>query len=197
MWDARYTAAAEADDTVWSVSPNAWVAETVGPLDAGTAVDLGCGEGRNAIWLASRGWSVTGVDFSPAGIDVARARSARAGLEVDWQVADATQWRAQSPVDLVLVAYLHLNEPELKLALANAVAALAPGGHLVVIGHDRTNIADGVGGPQKPEILYTPELLAEAAFGLDVQACERVLRPVETPDGVRTAVDTTLIARVP
>lgn len=197
MWDARYAAAAAAEDSVWSISPNAWVAATVGSLEPGTAVDLGCGEGRNAIWLASRGWDVTGVDFSSAGIDVARGRSAQVGVPVDWQVADATSWRAERPVDLVLVAYLHLDEPQLRQALANAVDAVAPGGHLVVIGHDRTNITDGVGGPQRPEILYTPELLAEAAAGLDIVVCERVLRAVDTADGVRNAIDTTLIAQRP
>ncbi|PRY69092.1 methyltransferase family protein [Glaciihabitans tibetensis] len=195
MWDARYAAAAGSADSVWSISPNDWVAATVGPLTPGTAVDLGCGEGRNAIWLASRGWTTTGVDFSSAGIDVARARSQRAGVDVDWQVADATTWRAPKPVDLVVIAYLHLTEPELRRAITGAVASLAPGGHLVVIGHDRTNIIDGVGGPQRADILYTPELLADAVAGLTITTCERVLRPVETADGTRNAIDAVLIAR--
>lgn len=195
MWDTRYAEAAASDGSVWSISPNAWVAATVGSLAPGTAVDLGCGEGRNTLWLASRGWDVTGVDFSPVGIAVARSRSAQMKLPVVWQVADATTWREEHPVNLVLVAYLHLDEPQLRRALANAADAVALGGHLVVIGHDRTNITDGVGGPQRPDILYTPELLAEAAGGLDVVVCERVLRPVETAEGTFTAIDTTLIAQ--
>jgi SAM-dependent methyltransferase len=192
MWDARYAAASESENSVWSISPNEWVAATVGPLAPGTAVDLGCGEGRNAIW---QGWATTGVDFSSAGIDVARARLQRAQVDVDWQVADATTWRAPKPVDLVVIAYLHLSEPELRRAIANAVASLSPGGHLVMIGHDRTNITDGIGGPQIADILYTPELLADAAAGLTVETCERILRPVETDSGRKTAIDTTLVAR--
>ena len=195
MWDARYTAAALADDSVWSISPNEWVASTVREYTPGTAVDLGCGEGRNSIWLASIGWTTTGVDFSAAGIDVARARSHHAQVDVDWQVTDATTWRAPKLVDLVVIAYLHLSEPELRRALANAVASLAPGGYLVVIGHDRTNITDGVGGPQREDILYTPELLAEAASALTIESCARVLRPVETTNGTKNAIDTILVAR--
>jgi SAM-dependent methyltransferase len=197
MWNARYAAAADAHNSVWSVEPNAWVAATIGPLSPGSAVDLGCGEGRNAIWLASLGWEVTGVDFSAAGIDVATSRAQQAGVDVAWHVADATTWRATAPVDLALIAYLHLSEDALRRAVAHAVAALAPGGRLVMIGHDRTNVTDGVGGPPLPDILYTPELLARAADGLVIDTCERVLRPVETADGVRSAIDTTLVARAP
>jgi SAM-dependent methyltransferase len=197
MWNARYAAAADAHNSVWSVEPNAWVAATIGPLPPGSAVDLGCGEGRNAIWLASRGWVATGVDFSAAGIDVAAARARQAGVDVAWHVADATTWRATTPVDLVLIAYLHLSEEDLLRAVANAIASLTPGGRLVMIGHDRTNVTDGVGGPQRPEILYSPDLLARAAEGLIIETCERVLRPVETADGVRSAIDTTLVARTP
>jgi 2-polyprenyl-3-methyl-5-hydroxy-6-metoxy-1,4-benzoquinol methylase len=195
MWDARYAAAADAADSVWSVSPNEWIAATVGPLAPGTAIDLGCGEGRNAIWMASKGWTVTGVDFSSAGIDVARTRSQRAQVDVEWRVADATTWRAPKPVDLAVIAYLHLSEPQLRSTIANAVASLAPGGHLVVIGHDRTNISDGIGGPQIADILYTPELLADAATKLTIEICERVLRLVETDSGTQNAIDTVLVAR--
>jgi SAM-dependent methyltransferase len=197
MWNARYAAAADAHNSVWSVEPNAWVAATIGPLPPGSAVDLGCGEGRNAIWLASLGWVATGVDFSAAGIDVAAARARQAGVDVAWHVADATTWRATTPVDLVLIAYLHLSEEDLLRAVANAIASLTPGGRLVMIGHDRTNVTDGVGGPQRPEILYSPDLLARAAEGLIIETCERVMRPVETADGVRSAIDTTLVARTP
>jgi SAM-dependent methyltransferase len=197
MWNARYAAAADAHNSVWSVEPNAWVAATIGPLPPGSAVDLGCGEARNAIWLASLGWVATGVDFSAAGIDVAAARARQAGVDVAWHVADATTWRATTPVDLVLIAYLHLSEEDLLRAVANAIASLTPGGRLVMIGHDRTNVTDGVGGPQRPEILYSPDLLARAAEGLIIETCERVLRPVETADGVRSAIDTTLVARTP
>jgi 2-polyprenyl-3-methyl-5-hydroxy-6-metoxy-1,4-benzoquinol methylase len=195
MWNARYAAAANADNSVWSISPNEWVAATVGPLAPGNAVDLGCGEGRNAIWLASQGWTTTGVDFSSSAIDVARARSQHAQVDVEWQVADATTWSAPKPVDLVVIAYLHLSEPQLRSAIAGAVESLAPGGHLVMIGHDRSNIADGVGGPQIADILYTPELLADAVTGLTIESCERALRPVETAEGVKTAIDTTLVGR--
>jgi SAM-dependent methyltransferase len=159
-----------------------------------TAVDLGCGEGRNAMWLASRGWHTTGVDFSAAGIEVAAARAAERNFTVQWEVADATTWQAHSPVDLVVCAYLQLPEQQLRQALARAAEALAPGGRLLLIGHHVDNLTEGVGGPQREDITFSLDVLADAVSPLVIESVERLLRPVATPDGIRQAVDATLIA---
>jgi hypothetical protein len=92
--------------------------------------------------------------------------------------------------DAVLVAYMHIDPVDLEVVLRRAGAALAPGGRLVVVGHDLTNLERGIGGPQDPRILYTPEGIAAALPGLNVVRSERALRPVATPDGLRDAVDT-------
>lgn len=188
-WNARYAAS----DAVWSTSPNAWVARVLADLTPGTAVDLACGEGRNAIWLASLGWSVTGVDFSSVGVETARARAAASGIEATWVVGDATTWLPEAPVDLVLVAYLHLPPDDFARALTLAAASLAPGGTLAVIGHDRDNLVRGVGGPQDAAILTSARVLRRLArtAGLTVELAEQLERPV----GDAVAIDTILLAR--
>jgi SAM-dependent methyltransferase len=185
-WDARYAEAAQ-----WSLEPNAWVAETVAHLDPGTAVDLGAGEGRNALWLAGLGWEVTAVDFSAVGLAKGEARAAELGLDVTWVTADATTWVSPEQVDLVVIAYLQLPAADLSRAIGNAAGFLAPGGTLALIGHDRDNLTRGVGGPRDPDVLHSvPQLLA-AASGLEVVECRQFLR--ETAAG--TAIDTVLVAR--
>lgn len=102
-WDERY----EATELVWSTGPNATVAEQVSDLRPGTALDLGSGEGRNTVWLAEHGWTVTAVDFSPVATDKALAAAARQ-VTIDAVTADVTTYQPQRSFDLVLVAYLQL-----------------------------------------------------------------------------------------
>jgi SAM-dependent methyltransferase len=193
-WDARYARAAQEDSTVWSTTPNATVEAVLGEVQPGTAVDLAAGEGRNAIWLAARGWDVTAVDFSSAGLDIGRRRAAAARVQVTWAVGDVTRWAPAAPVDLVLLAYLQLPGPVLVPLLARAATWLRPGGRMLVVGHDRDNLDRGVGGPQDPAVLHTVDMLREGAAALVVDRCEQVARPVQTPEGHREAVDTVLEA---
>jgi SAM-dependent methyltransferase len=200
MWDERYSQAAAAGSTVWSRGPNAWVESTVGGLPPGRAVDLAAGEGRNALWLASLGWSVTAVDFSAAGLAIGKARAAELGTDaeatgIDWVVADATTWVAPQPADLVVMAYLQLPAVELARAVANAAASLRPGGTLAMIGHDRENLTRGIGGPQNALILHDVAELraATASTDLEVVECRQIERPVD--GGV--AIDAILLARRP
>ncbi|MCU1423592.1 MAG: NADP-dependent oxidoreductase [Microbacteriaceae bacterium] len=189
-WNDRYREAAENRESVWSLAPNEWVAEALADLEPGTAVDLAAGEGRNALWLAQRGWRVTAVDFAAVGLSIGAGRAEELGLEVQWQKADATLWRTREPVDLVLIAYLQLPAAELRAAIGRAVAALAPGGVLAMVGHDSTNT---VGGPREPAVLWDLEVLREAASGLEISRLER--RDRLTPSGV--AVDAIMLASTP
>ena len=184
-WDARYAESTR----LWSAAPNATVAELVTPLQPGRALDVGAGEGRHAVWLASRGWDVTAVDFAAVGVDKGRREAEIRGIEVDWVVADAREWSPPegAAYDLVLVAYLHLEGD----VLSRTRGWLAPGGRLVVLGHARRNLTDGVGGPQDPRLLHTEEQLRAAAEDLTVERLGEVLRP--TPDG--EAIDIALVAR--
>lgn len=182
-WDQRYTET----DRLWSADPNPTVAEVVGPMVPGRALDLGAGEGRHAAWLAQRGWQVTAVDFSAVGIT--RGRSAVPDLDVEWVVDDVRTWQppAGTTFDLVLVAYLHLTDD----VLSRVADWLAPGGALVVVGHALRNLTDGVGGPQDARLLHTEDQLSAAADGLRVERLGEVLRP--TPEG--DAIDLLLLAR--
>ncbi|MGY1808191.1 class I SAM-dependent methyltransferase [Blastococcus sp. SYSU D00669] len=184
-WDQRY-----AERQQWSAGPNALVASLLEDLPPGDAVDLAAGEGRHALWLAARGWRVTAVDFSAVGLD--RGRAQPGSDRVTWVEDDVLAWTAPaSSLDLVLVAYLHLPEPDTVAVLTRAVGWLRPGGRLLVLGHDVANLADGVGGPQEPAILHSVERLAPVAALLDVDRLEQVRRP--TPEG--DALDTLLWAR--
>ena len=184
-WDERYAAT----DRLWSAEPNATVAEVVGSMTPARALDVGTGEGRHAVWLARRGWSVTAVDFSAVGIDRGRAEST--GLAIDWVVADVREWHPPDGAryDLVLSVYLHLPAD----VFNRARTWLAPGGTLVVLGHALRNLTEGVGGPQDPRLLHTEEQLHEAATGLEVDQLREVLRPTEAGD----AIDLLLVARRP
>src|SRR4051794_11524369 len=141
-WDERY----RASELVWSVGPNQFVAAELSDLPPGRALDLAAGEGRNAIWLARRGWRVTAVDFSQAGLD--KGRVLAGDLDVDWVCADATTWSGDAEeYDVCLVAYLQLAAAERRAAVHHAFAALRPGGTFLWIAHDSTNLTDGTGGP--------------------------------------------------
>jgi SAM-dependent methyltransferase len=198
-WDERY----RATDLVWGAEPNRFVAEILGDREpAGRALDLACGEGRNAIWLAKRGWSVTGVDFSEVAIERARKLAAEAGAHVEWVCADVSRYEAEpGAFALVLASYLQVPAAERRAVLARAAAALAPGGELFMIGHALRNLAEGTGGPQHPSVLWDPdELAAELRdVGLRVERCEEVLRPVESENEgeAREAIDVLAQARRP
>ena len=193
-WNERY----EATDLVWTAEPNQTFADEVGALEPGTALDLAAGEGRNAIWLAKQGWTATAVDFSDVALDKARQLAEASGVEIETVVADVTTHVPPTGAyDLVAVIYLHLPEDERRLVHQRAAAAVAPGGTMVVLGHDTTNLTDGHGGPQDASVLYTPDdVVADLeGSGLTVTKAERVDRTVTTPDGDRTAIDALVVAR--
>lgn len=186
-WDSRYSG----PDRLWSAAPNAWVATTIGAWFTGRALDLGAGEGRHSVWLASLGWQVTAVDFSAAGIERGRSGAEALGVEVDWVVADVRTWEPPAGVtfDLVLVAYLHLADD----VLARARDWLAPGGALVVVGHSLRNLTEGVGGPSDARLLNTEAGYRSASQGLVVEQLGEVLRHLPAGD----AIDLVLVARRP
>jgi SAM-dependent methyltransferase len=193
-WEERYSG----PDLVWGAGPNRFLTAEAAELPPGRAIDLGTGEGRNAIWLAERGWQVTAVDFSAAGLDRAARLAGQRAVSVDWVQADLLDYQpASGGYDLVLIAYIHLPAAGLARLFRAAAAAVAPGGTLLVIGHDRDNITRGHGGPPDPDRLYTPAAVTAELGGLTVARAEQVMRPVTTPEGERTAIDTLVRAERP
>ncbi len=176
-WDRRYADT----DLVWSETPNQFVAEQLADLPPGRAVDLAAGEGRNAIWLARRGWEVTAVDFSQIALD--KGRRLAGDTPVDWQCSDATAWHASAPYDLALVAYLQLPAEERRAAVRGAFAALRDGGTLLLVAHDATNLLEGTGGPQDPAVLMSADDVLADLGGetFEVIRAERVARTVVEP----------------
>jgi SAM-dependent methyltransferase len=155
-------------------------------------LDLACGEGRNAIWLAEQGWRVTAVDFSEVAIERAKKLAERRGVDVAWLCADLASYQPPEGVfQLVLISYLQLPGAQLRGVLASAAMALTPTGELLMIGHARRNLSEGIGGPRDPAVLWTREEIDDAlqSLGLSVQRCEHVQRSVQTPEGPGEAID--------
>jgi uncharacterized OsmC-like protein/predicted O-methyltransferase YrrM len=193
-WDERYRGAT----LLWTERPNQFLVEEVSGLKPGRALDLGTGEGRNAVWLAEQGWQVTAVDFSRVALDRGAAIAQRSGVDVEWVHADLTQYRpAAVAFDLVVILYLHLPPGARRGVLEQAVTALRPGGRLLIVGHDLENRVAGHGGPQDPSVLYTPDQIASELPGLTMARAQTVKRQVQTIDGVAAAFDTLVLAMKP
>jgi len=194
-WRAYWNERHAVREPIESHEPNPVLVAEAEALVPGRALDLGTGNGTTAVWLALHGWQVTAVDFSSVALDRARELAAGAGVDVTWIEADLLD-RAPSPAgfDLVTLLHLHLPAPERRLVLARAAEALAPGGVLLVIGHDRANLTEGVGGPKDSDVLYTPAEIAADLPGLTIERAETVWRP--RPDGPGP-VDAVVRARRP
>ena len=163
----------------------------------GRALDVACGSGRHAVLLAQRGWRVTAVDFSTEALRQASERAAESGVEVEWVHADLVSFEPpRESFDLVLVAYLHVPPHERAPILAGAAAAVAPGGTLLLVGHDLANLGTGAPGPTTPAVLYAPDDIVPELPGLEIARAEQVRRPVELEDGtVVEAVDAIVVGR--
>jgi len=190
-WDERYSTS----ELIWTGRANQFVETHLADLEPGTAIDLGAGEGRNAVWLASRGWTVTAVDFSQVGLDKAQQLASEHGVDIVTVQADATTWLPDAPVDLVVLSYLQLPADQQRTVLEHAATWLAPGGTLFVIAHDRSNVDHGHGGPPSAEVCYSVDDTVAALDGLDVTIAEVAERHVDTGDGTKVALDTLVIAQ--
>ena len=181
MWNNRY----QESETVFGHEANQFLVEIVEDVDRGTALDLGCGQGRNALWLAESGFTVTGLDLSPVAIAQARARAAELGLDAAFESVDLLTWEPDGQEwNLVVLAYIHLPEQMRRAVHTAAQRAVAPGGTIVVIAHHLDNLGEGTGGPQRPDWLFTEEQLEDDFSGLDIVRNERVVRTTEHGDAL-------------
>jgi len=135
FWDRRY---AERDQ-IWSGQPNQALVAAVAGLRPGGALDLGCGEGGDSVWLAGQGWQVTAVDIAATAIARAKTLAARHGIpdgRITWVVDDLSSWQPAGSYDLVSACFLQspIDFPRTTV-LQRAASAAAPGGHLLVVSH--------------------------------------------------------------
>jgi SAM-dependent methyltransferase len=164
-WDERY----RSRSALWSRNPNAQLVAEAGDLTPGTALDVGAGEGADAIWLATRGWRVTAVDLSPVALERGAAHASELGADIagriEWLHRDVTSWDpGVGRYDLVSAQYLHLPPAPRQAMLRHLAAAVAPGGTLLVVGHHPSDLQTTVPRPQMPELFVTGD---DIAAGLD------------------------------
>jgi len=191
-WDTRYRERTTLRD------PNRFVVSTLKGSTPGTALDLACGAGRNAVWLAEQGWSVTGVDWSAEALERAAGTASEHGVEVRWVQADLADWEPDGEYDLVVIVYLQIPEAERHRVWRRAAGAVALGGRLLVIGHDARNLEEGHAGPSHPSVLYTAtEVAGVVGDALVVERSGTVVRPVEADGVTHHAIDNLVLARRP
>jgi SAM-dependent methyltransferase len=194
VWDERYSEAGQ----LWGLEPNRFLVEVAEDLPRGSVLDLGCGQGRNSVWLATREFEVTGLDLSPVAVEQGARLAEDVGVDVEFAAADITTWQPEGRTwDAVLLSYIHLPEAGRMRVHATAVESLAPGGRLIVIAHHLDNLEHGIGGPPYPELLLTEDLLREDFADLEIDRCESVLRPVDKDGVTGTAIDVLMVAHKP
>lgn len=188
-WDDRYSDS----ELVWSGEPNQFVAQFLSERQPGSAIDLGAGEGRNAVWLAVQGWEVTAVDFSAVGLEKARRMAFDAGVELATVVSDVEHYSPTFPVDLVLLSYLQIPDTHQVRLLRRVRDWVKPGGVIFVVAHDKSNVEHGHGGPPDPAVCYTVEQTVAALGDMRIEYAEVAERAVA--DAV--ALDTVVLAVAP
>ena len=184
-WDDRYRQRAR----IWSGRPNRQLVPAVEDLPPGRALDVGCGEGADAVWLASRGWTVLAVDVS----EVALSRGRAHATELGEPVADRVEWRQVDLLagqdlpggqDLVSIQFLHLPEPHRSRIFGSLAGLVGTGGTLLIVAHDPSDLHSGVGRPHQADLFSTPEDMAALLDDAwDVRACESRPRVERTSDG--------------
>ncbi len=196
FWEERY----RGSDSVWSGRVNHSFAAAAATLEAGTALEFGCGEGADAIWLAQQGWQVTGVDISPTAIGRATEAATKAGLAPDgvrFIAADLAGWSTDDTYDLVTASFLHSPVAfDRTSALSEAAGYVRPGGHLLVVSHAAAPPwADPSSDHHHDFLSPTDEV---ESLALDPEQWTTVLaevraRPATAPDGQPVTLDDSVI----
>lgn len=184
-WDERYGA-----ERVWSGHPNAQLVRYTADLRPGAALDVGCGEGADVLWLAARGWTVTGVDISAVALrrcaELAEQTGAEIAARTEWQQADLLTWAPDAGrYDLVSAQFIHLPGPARESLHRRLAAAVRPGGMLLVVGHHPADMeVESMQRPHLPGMFATAEQMAEvlapAEWAIETAAPQR---QAKDPDG--------------
>ncbi|PZG09413.1 SAM-dependent methyltransferase [Micromonospora craterilacus] len=198
-WEERY----QSRPAVWSGRPNPQLVAEAAELTPGRALDVGSGEGADAVWLAERGWTVSAVDISATALaraaDHAKAAGGQVAERVEWTHADLLRWSpAEGAYDLVSAQFMHLPPQPRRELFARLADAVAPGGRLLIVGHHPQDLRTTAHRMHYPEMMYTAE---QVAADLDpgrfeVLAAQTRPRAAVDPDGRDIVVhDAVLLAR--
>lgn len=198
FWDERYSSA----ERIWSGNANPHLVTTASELTPGTVLDMGSGEGGDAIWLATQGWQVTAVDVSKVALDRAAEQARRTGAEIaeriTWQQADGHTWEpGSSRFDLVSAQFMYLPPTEIAALHRRLAEAVRPGGTLLIVGHHPSDLETSMGRPRLLEFMYTAE---EVATGLDPDEWQIAVsspeRQANDPDGQLITINDTVLHAV-
>lgn len=194
FWEERY----RSSGALWSGQPNAQLAAEVAGAVPGRALDVGCGEGADAIWLAAHGWKVTAVDVSTVALARAAGRAAGTSADlaarIDWRHTDLTSWAPAERYDLVSMQFMH-PPPGLRDSLFRRLAdSVAPGGTLLIVGHDVSHL-ETIGRGHDPALFFTG---ADVVAALDPGRWRVVVnatraRDAAGPDGEAVTLDDTVV----
>ena len=189
-------------DQVWSGDPNPHLLTDTTGLTPGRALDVGAGEGADAIWLSEQGWQVTAVDIAALPLERGRAEAERRGGDVadriTWRPADITEWEPPTGTyDLVTLQFVHLTATERAIGFRHGADAVAPGGTLLIVGHHPSDLESGIGRWPDLDRFFTPEqLVDDLDDGWDVLVAEARGRTATAPNGTPLSIhDTVLLAR--
>lgn len=193
-WEDRYAS----EESMWSGHPNAQLVAEASRLARGSALDVGCGEGGDVVWLAQQGWRVTGADFSANGLARAARHAEEAGVGdlTSWWQVDARDFEAEGRAfDLVTTHFLHPPDGGIVEVTRRLAGAVAPGGHLLVVGHESSAHFVQLDGARRRAMWHAEELLPGLPDGFEALVVEQ--RPRTATHGGETMEvrDSTLLAR--
>ena len=193
-WEERYSG----EESIWSGHPNAQLVAEVSALAPGMALDVGCGEGGDVIWLAQQGWTVTGADFSANGLARAAKHADDAGVadRTDWWQVDARTFAADGrSFDLVTTHFLHPPDGGMVEVVGRLAEVIAPGGHLLVVGHAPSEVFTQLSSSHHRAMFVAADLVPGLPDGFELLVVEQRPRTM-VREGVTVDVhDSTLLAR--
>jgi 2-polyprenyl-3-methyl-5-hydroxy-6-metoxy-1,4-benzoquinol methylase len=193
-WDRRYSS----EEQIWSGGPNAQLVAEVSGLTPGTALDVGCGEGGDVIWLSRQGWRVTGADFSASGLARAARNADQAGVgdRIDWWQVDARTFTADGrSYDLVTTHFLHPPDGGMVDVTRRLSEAVARGGHLLVVGHAPSELFNHSTVSRGNAMFHPEDLLPALSGSFEVLVAEERPRSVAHDGKTLDIVDATLLAQ--